>query len=127
MQLQNNINLKAEELTEKLYDLSMIEQLCRGNQEQVKKMMTVFINQVPQAVEEIRMAYSNKDFATIKNTAHRIKPTLSYYAIVTIEKDVQQIEAMAKEGFSTIELEVKINKLAAVITQVAEKMKQDLL
>ncbi|NOT92508.1 Hpt domain-containing protein [Ferruginibacter sp.] len=123
MQLQTNADL----LTEKLYDLSMIEQLCRGNQDQVKKMVKVFIDQIPKSVEEIKLAYTTRDLDIVKNVAHKIKPTLSYYAIVKIEKDLRQIEALAKEGFATTELELKINKLEEITTQVVEKMKQDFL
>ena len=108
---------------EGLYDLCMIERLCRGNQEQVKKMMAVFIQQAPQAVEEIKKAYANSDFITIKNTAHRIKPILSYYAIVSIEKDIRKLEALAKEEGASFEMEMRINKIAEVISRVTAEMK----
>jgi len=123
MQLQTNADLH----TEKLYDLCMIEQLCRGNQEKIKKMVEVFIVQAPKSVEEIKIAFLQGDFAVIKNVAHRIKPTLSYYAIIKIEKDIQQIERLAKEGSNSDELKLKIMKVDDVITRVVEKMKQDIL
>ena len=123
MQLQTNADLH----TEKLYDLCMIEQLCRGNQEKIKKMVEVFIVQAPKSVEEIKIAFLQGDFAVIKTVAHRIKPTLSYYAIIKIEKDIQQIEKLAKEGSNSDELKLKIMKVDDVITRVVEKMKQDIL
>lgn len=112
---------------EKLYDLCMIDRLCRGNQEKVKQMVEVFVTQTPQSVEEIKKAYVNGDYAVIKSIAHRIKPTLSYYAIVKIEKDVLMIERLAKEGMANPELDFKIRKLDEVISSVVEKMKQDIL
>lgn len=114
----------AAALSEDLYDLCMIERLCRGNQEQVKKMISVFIKQIPQALEEIKSAYLRKDFITIKNTAHRIKPILSYYAIVKIEKDIRQVEALAKDEMATMEMEVRIKKIDEVLTQVVAAMKK---
>ena len=123
MQLQTNADLH----TEKLYDLCMIEQLCRGDQEKIKKMVEVFIVQAPKSVEEIKIAFLQGDFAVIKTVAHRIKPTLSYYAIIKIEKDIQQIERLAKEGSNSDELKLKIMKVDDVITRVVEKMKQDIL
>lgn len=110
--------------TEGLYDLCMIERLCRGNQEQVKKMISVFIKQIPQALEEIKKAYSKKDFITIKNTAHRIKPILSYYAIIKIEKDIRLVEALAKDEMATLEMELRIKKIDEVLTQVVAEMKK---
>jgi HPt (histidine-containing phosphotransfer) domain-containing protein len=120
-------SLQVDILTEKLYDLCMIEQLCRGNQEKVKKMVTVFIEQIPQSVEEIKLAFNKRDFVKIKNVAHRIKPTLSYYAIVKIEKDIQLIERLAKEELATPELELRIKKLDTVINEIVDQMKKDFL
>ena len=127
IQLETHPDVQPPTTGEKLYDLSMIEQLCRGNQEQVKKMISVFINQVPLAVEEIKSAYHDKDFTIIKNVAHRIKPTLSYYAIIKIAKDIQQIEVLAEAGIATAELELKIKKLDDVTAEVIRLMKKDFL
>lgn len=113
--------------SEDLYDLCMIERLCRGNQEQVKKMVSVFVKQVPQTMEEIKSAYAKRDFITIKNAAHRVKPILSYYAIVKIEKDIRQVEALAKDEMATFEMELKIKKLDEVLAQVVGAMKKNIL
>lgn len=125
--LTTSTALKADIFTEKLYDLCMIEQLCRGNQEKVKIMVKVFIDQIPQSVEEIKLAFNKRDFIKIKNVAHRIKPTLSYYAIVKIEKDIQLIERLAKEELANPELELRIKKLDVVINEIVGQMKKEFL
>ncbi len=114
-------------VSEKLYDLCMIEKLCRGNQEEVKKMVQVFISQVPQAVEDIKSAYKNFDFISVKKVAHRIKPVLGYYAIVKIEKEIRDIEEMAEQARVTYEMEATIEKLDTVIAQIVEQMKKTFL
>lgn len=112
--------------SEKFYDMCMIERLCHHNAERIKKLVSVFIEQIPQSVEEIKQAYAKGDFAVVRKTAHRIKPTLSYYAIVKVEKDIKQIERLAKEeGPDTADLEMKIIKLDIVLTEVVRKMKQE--
>lgn len=126
MQHTENIIYSATEITaEKLYDTSMIEKFCRGNEEQLKKMIRIFIEQIPQSVEEIKLAYQNKDFMQMKNAAHRIKPILSYYAVVKVAKDIQQIENMAKEELATAEMESKIKRLDDVLSMVVTRMKKD--
>jgi HPt (histidine-containing phosphotransfer) domain-containing protein len=121
--MQTEIHTEIKD--EKLYDLSMIELLCRGKQEKVKKMVEVFIEEIPKAVREIKSAYSNNDFTTVRNVAHRIKPTLSYYAIVKIEKDIKQMEKLAEQGAASTELELIIKKLETVIDQIIEQMKSN--
>jgi len=120
-----NINTIFETGSEKFYDMCMIERLCHNNADRIKKLVSVFIEQMPQSVEEIKQAYAKRDFAVVRKTAHRIKPTLSYYAIIKIEKDIQQIERMAKEGSDNAELELKIIKLDIVVAEVVKKMKQE--
>jgi HPt (histidine-containing phosphotransfer) domain-containing protein len=103
----------------------MIKHLCHGNMEKVNKMVSVFIEQIPQAVEEIKSAYDIRDFMTIKKVAHKIKPTLSYYAVVKVEKDIQLIEKMAENELVSVELELMILKLDEVVNLTVEKMKED--
>lgn len=124
---QTNTKSETGISTEKLYDLGMIEMLCHGNKEQVKKMVMVFIDQVPKSIEDIKSAYTIKDFDIIKNIAHRIKPVLSYYAIIKVEKDILLIEKWAEEKTSSFEMELKIKKLDAIIEKIVEQLKKDFL
>lgn len=111
---------------EKLYDLCMIEKLCRGNQEQVKQMLSVFIDQVPKAVEEIRSAYSENDFDQVKKAAHRIKPVLGFYAVIKVEEDIKLIESAASL-LPKSEFEYKLNRVDAVVTSIVTQMKNNFL
>lgn len=111
--------------SEKLYDLCMIELLCRGKQEKVKRMVQVFIEEMPKAVEEISLANVHHDFETVRRVAHRIKPTLSYYAIVKIEKDMKQIERLAEQDTPSEELSRLIQKLENLIHDIVHQMKNN--
>jgi HPt (histidine-containing phosphotransfer) domain-containing protein len=110
---------------EKLFDLSMIVQMCRGKEEQIKKMLTVFINQTPETIAIIKRSFHEKDFDLLKNTVHRIKPTLTYYGIHQLIDEMNEVEQMAERSLNTHELELKINHLELVLTLVVEKMKKD--
>jgi len=103
--IQTKTNKVLNAATEKLYDLGMISMLCRGNNVQLKKMVMVFIDQLPKSIEEIKIAYHNREFEIVKNTAHRIKPILGYYAIIKVEKDILQIERWAAKKVSSPEME----------------------
>jgi HPt (histidine-containing phosphotransfer) domain-containing protein len=119
--------MNPETTDEKVYDICMIEQLCHGNQERIKKMVMVFIDQVPKVIAEIKKAYIHGDLVTIRKKAHQVKPTLGYYAIIKIEKDINQVEKLAKAGVEISELGLKIARVDEVVNLVVEKMKQDFL
>jgi HPt (histidine-containing phosphotransfer) domain-containing protein len=117
-----NTVLKLEVPFEKLYDLGMIDRLCRGDISKTKKMLELFIHDIPASVEEIKQAYNKLDFITLKKTAHRIKPVLAMYSIVKIEKDIAMIENSGIEEKITPELESKINHLSSVIGEITQQM-----
>ena len=117
-----NTVLKLEAPFEKLFDLGMIEKLCRGDISKTKKMVELFIHDIPASIEELKQAYKKLDFITLKKTAHRIKPVLALYSIVTIEKDLAMIENAGIEERVTPELESKINYLSSIIGEITEQM-----
>lgn len=124
--MQTNTPTVNDLYNEKLYDLGMIEKLCRGNQDQVKQMIRAFIDQVPKAVEDIKAAYRKNDFDQVKKEAHRIKPVLSVYSVIKIEEDILQIESTAGL-LANSELEQKLNKVDTVVTTIVEQMKRTFL
>jgi HPt (histidine-containing phosphotransfer) domain-containing protein len=117
-----NTVLKLEAPFEKLYDLGMIDRLCRGDISKTKKMLELFIHDIPASVEEIKQAYKKLDYITLKKTAHRIKPVLALYSIVKIENDLAMIENSGIEENVTPELESKINHLSSIIGEITQQM-----
>jgi len=112
---------------EKLFDLSLIEKFCRGNEVTREKMIRSFTSSIPLALVELHQAYLKKDFSKLQTTAHRIKPTLGFYAIVKIEKEIQRIESLAKECRSGEELEKALEKTSWVLQQVVSQMQDTYL
>ena len=108
-----------------LYNLTMVDKMCRGNQESVLKMVNVFISQISQSVEEISEAYQEKDFGKIKNEIHKVKPTLTYYGTTEIEKELLLLEKLVAGNFTGKEIEININTLKKITTQTTAKMKID--
>lgn len=110
---------------EQLYNLTMVDKMCRGNKESVLKMVNVFISQISQSVQEIAVAYQAKDFGKIKNEIHKVKPTLSYYGTAKIEKELLSLEKLLAETSAQHEIEININTLNTIKTQTIAKMKSD--
>ena len=95
MQFTPNSDLSAG----KLYDLTLIDKMCRGNQEQVAKMVKVFVNEISQSAEDINSAFSEKNFSSIKKLTHKVKPTLTYFGVEKLQKELLEIEALLSKDF----------------------------
>ena len=109
----------------KLYDLQLVVQTCRGNDEQILKMVRVFIDQISQSFEEIESAYFENDFLKIKSLAHKIKPLFTYFGTSKLEKEFILTEVLLSKGIISLELELKIIKLNLLVMEVISEMKND--
>ena len=109
----------------KLYDLQLVVQMCRENDEQVLKMVEVFIDQISQSIKEIETAYFEKDFLKIKSLAHKIKPLFTYFGTSKLEKEFLLTEVLLLKEIISLELELKIVKLNLIVLEVISEMKND--
>tara|TARA_B110000116_G_C16463134_1_gene414657 strand:- start:160 stop:543 length:384 start_codon:yes stop_codon:yes gene_type:complete len=109
----------------KLYDLQLVVQMCRGNDEQILKMVRVFIDQISQSIEEIESAYFENDFLKIKSLAHKIKPLFTYFGTSKLEKEFLLTEVLLSKEIISLELELKIINLNLIVMEVISEMKND--
>jgi len=109
----------------KLYDLQVVVQMCRGNDEQVLKMVEVFIEQISQSIKEMETAYSENDFLKIKSLAHKIKPLFTYFGTSKLEKEFLLTEVLLSKEVISFELKLKITNLNLIAREVISEMKND--
>ena len=87
----------------------------------------------PATRQQVKFAHKNEVVVTnatsdpekIRKTAHRIKPTIDNFGIDDLKQDIRSIEAMAKEGLVSPELEFLIDRLADVIARVAGELENE--
>lgn len=94
---EKQIKPKIDMETEKLFDLSALVEISRGNTTFVIKMVNLFCDQTPQMINEMLAAYSLKDFPTIASVAHKIKPSIDNLNIKSLSPLVREIERISKD------------------------------
>lgn len=80
-----------------LYDLKNIQSLSRGDDDFVKKMISIFIVQTEETIALIDQAFHNKDYAEIARLVHKIKPGIQGVGIHSLDESVKRLEIDAKE------------------------------
>ncbi|MBT8219532.1 MAG: Hpt domain-containing protein, partial [Bacteroidia bacterium] len=81
-----------------LYDLSMLEEIGRGNQEFIQKMIQLFCAQTPVNVKHMIDAYHDGDLKKMGSFAHKMKPSIDSLKISSIQQDVRTIESAGKQN-----------------------------
>lgn len=112
--------------TQALYDLSKLVMISRGDKKFIKKMIGLFIDQVPMGISEIKSAYTASDFSKIKSIAHRIKPSIDNMGILSIKNEIREIESLAAENKSNSNMYELIQTVDKVINQVVDLLKNEI-
>ena len=110
-----------------LYSLSFLEEVSKGNHSILQQMVLVFTEQVPLAVNQLKVAYNNHSFGEMYAIAHRIKPDIDNLNITSLKDNIREIEVFAEQKKNGPVLKNLIVNLDITIQQVVRELKVNLL
>jgi CheY-like chemotaxis protein/HPt (histidine-containing phosphotransfer) domain-containing protein len=100
-----------------IYDLTSLNNISRGNEEFIAKMIAVFIEQTTDALEKSETAINQNNFLEVSRLIHKIKPSVESLGISSILSELKILEKTAKVS----EDKEKISTLFSVIKEVLQK------
>jgi len=110
----------------KLYNLSMIQEIAHGNNDFVKKMMALFIETMPPALNDLKTHLANSNWHELGGVAHKIKPSIDTMGISSLHEDIRLVEKYGKESSNLDEIPELLNKIDAVINKVIDDLRAEL-
>jgi PAS domain S-box-containing protein len=113
------------EPTEKLYNLQLVSELARGNQEFITNLAQIFIDTVPVTSKEMVEACKLQNWEQAGKFAHKLKSTIDTMCINSIKEDVRTIEANGKNQADVANIPALVKKVDYVISQVTEQLKAE--
>jgi PAS domain S-box-containing protein len=108
----------TDEDAAKLYDLKLIHGMSRGNTGFVKQMITVFCDQIPEMVHEMKEFSLSGEYEKMSRLAHKVKPNLANFGIVSLEKEIKAIEMYNISETDQITLNDLISKVETITAMV---------
>lgn len=125
---ENNLETPVYLLdSDKLYDLSRLIDLSRGDEKFIKVMINLFVDQTPTAIQQMQRAFHVQDFGTLKHITHRIKPSIDNLKIDIIRQDIREIEMLSTENPQSPQIEPLLNKVETIIDKVVAQLIRDIL
>jgi len=87
-----------------MYDLAMIESISGGDQQFIKQMVKLFLDNMPQNIEILKRTVEDEDWEQMWKTAHKMKSTIDSLNIVELKQEIRTIELSGKklEGLELI-------------------------
>ncbi|HXB93404.1 MAG TPA: PAS domain S-box protein [Puia sp.] len=111
----------------KLYDLTMVQSVSGGDEGFIKKMVALFIETVPQNVNELKNALQAENWDQVGKTAHKLKSTVDSMGIKSIRQEIRSVEANAKQKQSLGDIPALVATIESVIDECIGQLKTDLL
>lgn len=94
-----------------LFDLSYLNQIFQGNQEMIKQIIHLFLQQVPQYITEMEACVARNDLRALHPLAHKAKSSIAMLGLRSLEAKVLRIEQNSREYR-------EVDKLPDLVVQV---------
>lgn len=115
---------KVVPISEKLYDLSYLQELSQGDETFTLQIIETFVSMAEQSIRQLKAALIESDFVAIKKIAHKIKPTLANFQIVTIKSIIDRLNATDQGIENKDILKADVEKVIEVLAKVLEELKE---
>jgi len=112
-------------IPDELYNLNIIRDLGDGDVTFIKRMIDLFIQNVPNSVAAIKSAQFNKDVDTIRGQAHKLKTAIHNLNIITLKPVLQFLEILPPEEVDNQEVTKNIRLLEDVIARVITDLEHE--
>jgi HPt (histidine-containing phosphotransfer) domain-containing protein len=108
-----------------IYNLDKINEMADGDQDFINSVISVFLEEVPQDLEDLETAISRKDYDNVYKLAHKIKPNVDLLGMEQTRATALEIETLGKSAENSAEIEKKFPTLKKDIHQVMSELKKD--
>ncbi len=82
----------------------MVQSVSGGDEGFIKKMVALFIETVPQNMQELKNALEAENWEQVGKTAHKLKSTIDSMGIKSIRQEIRTVESNAKQMESLAEI-----------------------
>jgi PAS domain S-box-containing protein len=111
----------------KLTDLSFLREMSGGtNDTFMREFIGLFITNMPVAITELEDGLQHKDWEKVRQSAHKMKPSLNYVGLKETYELVANIEKFAKDKVNLDELPALIKKVSDHCNIACIELEQDL-
>jgi HPt (histidine-containing phosphotransfer) domain-containing protein len=110
----------------RLYSLVNLEEISGGSQEFINEMIKLFISQAETTISGFNQAIDQKDYATIRNLAHQIKPSIDNIKITSLMPLIREVENMAENENPSDQLGANICTINSELEIVIQQLQMEL-
>ncbi|MEP7168398.1 MAG: Hpt domain-containing protein [Bacteroidota bacterium] len=107
-----------------IIDLTFLNSFTGGSQEKNSKYIKMFLQNAPSLMGAIEDNLKIEDWASLKSSAHSLKPQISYMGIKSAEELIKNIERDAGEKTNLESIPEKITALRNILEKAFPELQQ---
>jgi HPt (histidine-containing phosphotransfer) domain-containing protein len=107
-------------------DLSLLNELSESDSEYKKTIVQMFLDSMPETIQQIEEAFAIKDYDTLAKAAHYAKSSLSVINVEDLRALVAKIEMNCKKNEHLDELETLVKRVKIKYNLVVEILLDEL-
>jgi HPt (histidine-containing phosphotransfer) domain-containing protein len=104
-------------------DLTYLKGMAGGNEEVIKEMVGLFIEQVAEVSEEMNICLEKKDWLYLGKLAHKAKSSVSIMGMTELSLELKQLELSASQGFGQELYASTVQKFFSDCSEAIEELK----
>lgn len=107
-------------------DLSYLQEMAMGDEEIVIETTEVFLENTPEALEEIKNLYTQEKWDELAKLVHKIKPNFSYMGMNRARELLLDIEEQAKSSNISDELPNQITEFSEICNRAFDELSTEI-
>lgn len=110
------------EIADQNFDLSFLMEIADGSDEFLVESIELFLKQTPELMLAINNAINAQDWTLVAQSAHKLKPNLGFFGMLTGQTLMQELEAIAKTTKDTDAVKAKYSELQTIVEPTLVKL-----
>ena len=109
----------------KLYDIENLTAVANGDDEFIKSMIVLFLQNTPSQAEELLIVCKEQSWDRVYFLAHKMKASINLVNINALKDEIKTIEVNAKTQQNLDAVPAMVQHVHEVIQNTADQMKAD--
>jgi HPt (histidine-containing phosphotransfer) domain-containing protein len=113
------------ETNRKRIDLDYLKEISNGSNEFVYQMISVFTEEIPGEIDNLEKHLQNKDWKSLRATAHKMKPSYSFMGVKELEEMVHNVEEFSDDESGKDQLPGLIQNIRKITEEVFVELQKE--
>ncbi len=111
---------------ENVCNLTMLQHLAKGKTDFLIKLLQLFVDQVPQQVQQMQVGAQQADWQTVSSLAHQLKANFDTIGIACLHQPIRELESNARQQVHLTAVPGLLAGIQATVNQAVIQLKTEL-